>query len=259
MLSDREYEKKLDEFNQLAGAVKSPPVPKLYIGAAKWKPERTPDPNNRDKQGRSLDILAMEERYMRGEIKPDVDYTKIGRSLIRNYYNIVTGNFCSVGSTGTTWGDGNINYKNLSGTVISYGTYSIQPAGVATTTYGNYLYQGIHVGTDNTAVSIDDYACISQIAHGDGAGQLRYWDMLSTAKSYNAGTRVWTQEYIRYFTNHSGGSITVSEMALVAIMKIYTTNRYFAIARDLLSPALAIGNLEVLRCKYTCTFPAFPA
>jgi hypothetical protein len=49
----------------------------------------------------------------------------------------------------------------------------------------------------------------------------------------------------RYFTNKSGGSITVNEVGIYALM------RELAIARDLVSPGVAVLNNETLKVEYT--------
>jgi len=49
----------------------------------------------------------------------------------------------------------------------------------------------------------------------------------------------------RYFTNKSGGTITVNEVGIYALKKI------LAIARDLVSPAVNVLNNETLKVEYT--------
>jgi hypothetical protein len=50
----------------------------------------------------------------------------------------------------------------------------------------------------------------------------------------------------RYFTNKSGGSITVNEVGIYALLK------ELAIARDLVSPGVAVADGETLKVEYTC-------
>ena len=49
----------------------------------------------------------------------------------------------------------------------------------------------------------------------------------------------------RYFTNKSGGSITINEVG------IYALDKEIAIARDLVSPGVAVANNETLKIEYT--------
>jgi hypothetical protein len=245
-LSDAEYEAKLDELNNLAGIVNMPTLPKLYVGAAKWKPDKMPE---------SLrDILELERQYRQRIVKPDIDYTKIGRSLTRNHWNVRAMSLAGLAGTGITWGDGDLNIKNIVGTVQSatnpmtgYGGWDYNVS------YGSDVY-GITIGTDGTAIAMDDYGCITKILHGDAAGEMRYWDIFILPHSYDAGTKSFTKEYVRYFTNHSGNPITVREMSPCNGWR-YASSYYFGYsARDLLSPALAIADHELIRCMYTLTW-----
>jgi hypothetical protein len=57
----------------------------------------------------------------------------------------------------------------------------------------------------------------------------------------------------RYFTNNSGGALTVNEVGLQAVMA-NTTNLLRApilIARDVVSPGVAVANTEILKVTYT--------
>jgi len=48
----------------------------------------------------------------------------------------------------------------------------------------------------------------------------------------------------RYFTNKSGGSITVNEVAINAAQRV------LAIARDIVSPGVAVADNQVLKVEY---------
>ena len=73
---------------------------------------------------------------------------------ITNVSNLIQCNLVGYGGSNSYW-----RYSSSNFTLKA-------PAN--TTTYGTV------VGTDNTAVDIEDYALVAKIAHGTGAGQLQY-------------------------------------------------------------------------------------
>ena len=232
--------------------------PTLNIGIDVIKPKKMPDPNHRDWQGRPLDILAIEEDLQKKLIVPDYHIYRPSHSWTRNMYNLLCLGQLVLAGSGASFADGTINFKDEGGTVrnLTTGMYNGAFAGY-TAAYGNTTSGGIRVGNTNTAESFQDFAMISTIAHGSAATQLRYWDMWAPVKSYNAGTRVWTQTITRYFTNHSGGSITVYEVGLV--FQVGFGSAYFClVARDVPTP-VTVNNLELLRVVYLITSAAFPS
>ena len=73
-------------------------------------------------------------------------------------------------------------------------------------------YEGLVIGTGNTAVAIDDYAMEAQIMEGAGAGQMNYQACTiaeSVVSAPNCGFIV-----SRAFVNNSGADITVRESGL---------------------------------------------
>ena len=100
---------------------------------------------------------------------------------------------------------------------------------------------GIRVGTDNTAVDIEQYALIAACAEGTGAGEMEH-----QGTSFNfvgVAGNVCSFEVERSIVNNSGGAIAVEEVA------IYTTGndtadatRYFMVARDLISQSVPDGG-----------------
>ncbi len=75
---------------------------------------------------------------------------------------------------------------------------------------------GIQVGSNATAVALTDYKLNTQIAHGTGAGQLKYSGQGGqvSAGTGAAGTSR-SFRINRYFTNDSGGDVTIREVGLV--------------------------------------------
>ena len=112
--------------------------------------------------------------------------------------------------------------------------------------------QGILVGTNNTAVSLDDYALGTKIAHGAGAGQLEYAQMSFTWPDID-GSNVDCANF-RRFDNNSGGSITVEEVGLVGYSEGQSgTAYYFLLARDLKNFAISNGQAAVVEYRLRTT------
>jgi hypothetical protein len=115
---------------------------------------------------------------------------------------------------------------------------------------------GIVIGTGNTAVTPQDYALGTKIAHGGAASQMRYGgqEILAPTFSDPNGSMVLR----RLFENASGGSITVNEVGIYAPAgyKVYTSDYHyycyeFCVARDVVSPGIAIADTEWLKVTYT--------
>jgi len=113
-------------------------------------------------------------------------------------------------------------------------------------------YIGIQVGTGTNAVTPTDTALQTRIAHGKTAGLLEYGGCELVGISIVNPNGEFTIR--RYFTNNSGGSITVNEVGMHAAGSWgHYLNGYsnlFLIARDLVSPGVAVANTEILRVTY---------
>ena len=113
---------------------------------------------------------------------------------------------------------------------------------------------GIQVGTGTNAVTPTDTTLQTRIAHGRGTGQLEYGGCELVGIAFSDPNGEFTLR--RYFTNHSGGSITVNEVGIYAIGTKYATSYTtlgawsFLIARDIVSPGVAVANTELLRVTY---------
>lgn len=109
---------------------------------------------------------------------------------------------------------------------------------------------GIQVGSNNAAVTPSDYALGTKIAHGNGGGQLLY----GGSEVANPTFADPNGEMIirRFFTNVSGGNVTVEEMGIYqALNPDGAAAAYFCIARDVVAPAVVIANTEILMATYT--------
>jgi len=93
---------------------------------------------------------------------------------------------------------------------------------------------GIMLGTDNTAVTLSDYALGVKIAHGEGAGELRYGDSDCLTPFEDSGDSYTDLFFVRHFINRSGGLITVEEIGLAVCNEDSGGSiEYFLMARDL--------------------------
>jgi hypothetical protein len=101
---------------------------------------------------------------------------------------------------------------------------------------GNDNY-GILVGSDDTAVDIQDYSLNTKIAHGTGAGQLQYG-----AETYDYGGSDPNKyaKILRTFTNGSGNDVTVKEVGLAVYPRTNSTSYYVLITRDILPSPVTI-------------------
>ncbi|MBA7700467.1 hypothetical protein ES703_109181 [subsurface metagenome] len=110
---------------------------------------------------------------------------------------------------------------------------------------------GIQVGTGATAVTPTDTALETRIAHGRSAGELEYGGCELIGIAFADPNGEFTIR--RYFTNASGGSITVNEVGIYSIATANftaTTGAWpFLIARDL-TGGVAVADTEILRATY---------
>ncbi len=134
--------------------------------------------------------------------------------------------------------------------------YSAYPGGAATCglIVGNVLTAnatgfGIVVGTNNTAVTADDYKLNTITAHGTGANQLYYYscycnDIVTDATTAN-------MRIDRVMSNTSGGLITIKELGIYGL----DAGPYsWCLCRDIIGdPGTDIANGSYMLVKYTIT------
>jgi len=106
---------------------------------------------------------------------------------------------------------------------------------------------GIQTGTGTNAVSINDNALQTKIAHGTGTGQLQYGAVTFGATACDASKCECT--ITRDFANGSGGDITVNELGLVLQMRDGTAKNIL-VARDVVSGGIAVANGQTLTVNY---------
>jgi hypothetical protein len=112
---------------------------------------------------------------------------------------------------------------------------------------------GIQVGTGVAAVTSIDYALQTRIVHGRAGGQLEYGGCELVNPVFAGANGEFTLR--RYFTNLSGGGITVQEVGIYAVGSSFIGGSDwssvwpFCIARDLTGGDL-INDTEIYRVTY---------
>lgn len=203
-----------------------------------------------DAKGSALVTLKFELINPYGKIEKTI-YQK-SNSLVRNYYNWSANNgLCHQSPNAATYGAGYLAMKDTGGTIRTVGSSSGYYINDLSTAQSNY---GILVGTSATAESIEDYILGAKVTHGNGAGQMYYYDTQKTA-SYNGGTLKWSNQIKRTIMNNSGASITINEVGYVAWL-LYIggiTARDSLVIRDVPTP-MPIANGGGIVVTYTITY-----
>lgn len=178
-------------------------------------------------------------------------------SWCRNAYNwMFTALATKDADDPTDWEGGKLNAKDTSGNVRS----DNDPFGAGTSTFDGTSYgfrapagddgHGIQIGTGTNAESFEDYMLQTQIADGTAAGEMSHVESEAHSVSYVGGTKVLSNEFVRYFNNNSGGEISVAEVALVAHLSEPVIGHYL-MARDKLGSAVAVPDTGQLKVTYT--------
>jgi hypothetical protein len=123
------------------------------------------------------------------------------------------------------------------------------PSSAASGVTGQWI--GPQVGTGNTAVTTDDYKLQTRVAHGTGAGQLKYFG--STVENFLVGDTPGEASFdvVRFFENVSGGAIEIKETALYCGRNSSgNADEAYCIARHVLAAPVNVLNTEVVRVTY---------
>jgi len=184
------------------------------------------------------EALHTPEAYIEVEVR-DKDgniihyHRQKARTWVKNFFNLLWYGFKNMQAT-LQKQDGS---TTTTGTVTFYTVMSV----MATSGDANY---GILVGMGTKTWSFDDYKLDNKIAHGTSIGQLQY-GAVSIEDMVVESNRIYFR-IVRTFTNVSGSSITVSEVALAT----YLSSSYPVIARDLLNPPVTVPNQATLTVRY---------
>lgn len=109
---------------------------------------------------------------------------------------------------------------------------------------------GIVIGSNNAAVTPSQYALAGGIRHGATAGCILYGgcEVVNPTFADPNGEMIIR----RFFTNVSGGDITVQEAGIYHVLCVQTDwSRQFCIARDVVAPAVVVADTEILMVTYT--------
>jgi hypothetical protein len=107
---------------------------------------------------------------------------------------------------------------------------------------------GIVLGTNNTAVTADDYKLNTIVAQGSGAGQLLY----QAGGSTGVVTAAPLSSFIidRVMLNHSAGTITIKELGIYSIEG--GASATICLCRDIIAdPGVDIDDGEYMYVRYT--------
>jgi len=185
-------------------------------------------------------------------------------SFVRNIFNIVATQALDISpgndDTQDLYGVGSLTIVASNGTSFATSTnpYDIGHAednagfrgAVANST------SGIVVGTGTSGFTFEDFQLGTPILSGSAAGQLAYSSHEPIVVGYNETSSRFSADYIRFFNNNSGGTITVSEIGLVSAIIVPTGARVM-VCRDALSTTLPIPDSGQLKVTYTFTSPNF--
>jgi len=211
--------------------------------------------------------IPMPEAFIEVEVRDKYGYViqrqkQRSHSWTRNAYNMMFTNLAGLNADdAAVFGAGKLNIKETDGN-IQEGEYPVAQytSSMEGTTYGYRAgaadaSKSIIVGSGTNAESFEDYALQTPIAEGNGAGQLNHVATEPHSESYAA--LVFTNEWVRYFNNNSGGNVSVNEVALVADIKFGIT-RTILTSRDKLASTVTVPDTGQLKVTYTIqlTYPA---
>jgi hypothetical protein len=172
-----------------------------------------------------------------------LDDIQRGHSWTRNYYNNLAMHFAGMVGTDTVWGAGHMN-ANLQG----WGCRSDMKSAMAETNGAiGDGYQGITVGTGDTAFSVEQYDLVARILHGTTSGKLSYAAEALPTCAYTALTKTWKSTLFRILNNNSGGSITVKEVGISS--GHYNSDLHF-MERSVLTPTVDVPDGARLTVTY---------
>ena len=123
----------------------------------------------------------------------------------------------------------------------------------ASTSWADSLFNGIVVGTGTTAVTPTDTKLAALITHGNATGQLQYHGNAYEGVTIVAANA--TSNFLRYFKNDSGATITVTEIGIYATHHSNWSPRIrsICIARDVLTTAINVLAGQTLKVTYQTT------
>jgi hypothetical protein len=197
--------------------------------------------------------LGLTRKTLSGQV---LDYCRQpGHSWVRNAYNAHFGSLgAAVSDGGNNFGAGYMTARRMTGQIAytagrsfvigntTLPAYNCMISSVASSAYGVLL------GSGDTAWDIDDYKLDTLIEHGAGAGQLSYSTMSTPTMDYTS--KIWTVSFERSFSNFSGASVFVKEVALADYCNMCGISTFFMLARDVLASALEVEDESILTVEF---------
>ncbi len=187
-------------------------------------------------------------------------------SWVRNAYNAMMSVMGFVNANDNTFGAGKLSIKTAAG-AVSYGTYcalitAYQHSGYEDANHGAFgsagdNAMGIQVGSGANAETFEDYALQTLIANGTSAGQLSYSAHNAPVKTYDAPSKTYSVQHVRYLNNNSPGDVAVNEVGLVVEADAYSSRKSL-ITRDKLGATVTIPASGQLKVTYTISL-VYPA
>lgn len=158
---------------------------------------------------------------------------KLAHSFVKGWIAALCGSMNGSGAP-----DPDIDATDTSGAAVTLGT-GTKPfrsnAGVGVTDFG------IRVGTDDTAVTINDYALAAAIAEGAGGGQMEH--LGASFNEVGVVGNVQSFEIVRIINNNSGGQINVREVGIYIYARTEGgSDCYLCQARDLITQDVPDGG-----------------
>jgi hypothetical protein len=158
-----------------------------------------------------------------------------GHSFVKQFAQYLLRNMVNQSITVKDIGN---NSRTLS---TSYFINANTNAGATITTYG------LVIGSNATAVTINDYTLNTQIAHGITAGTLQYSAMAIGAPTSDATSNYFVMT--RVFTNGSGGNVSINEIGIYVYDD--SSTYCFCFSRDILTSTITLTNGQNLTLNYT--------
>jgi hypothetical protein len=107
---------------------------------------------------------------------------------------------------------------------------------------------GIVLGTGTTPVGLGQYNLVSKIPHGDGSGQLHYYECVISDLTTDTA---WSFKVERMFDNLSGAAITVYEVGLFIFLPTgQAEESMIMLARDVVSGGISVPSPGTLTVRY---------
>jgi hypothetical protein len=152
----------------------------------------------------------------------------VGNYILSLNHDLADVNLTLVNTSGATFGTG-----------LGNSSLNVRDA-------GNDDSFGIQIGAGTTAPAITDYRLTQLIPNGIGPGQMQYQGVNVFSPVINTSNNTGYFTVARAFTNNSGGSITVSEVGLVASY----FGQHVLIIHDLLPTPITVPNGSTLSIAY---------